>query len=143
MINKAILVGRLGGDPSVRYMPNGGQVTSFSVATDEKWKDKQTGEWVTKTEWINIVAFGKLAEICGQYLVKGKLVYVEGKIQTQQWTDKEGGKHSKTQIVADTMKMLDSKGGERQENSQGGPADPGANRNQEQDVPDSVGEVPF
>jgi len=138
MINKAILLGRLGKDPDVRYMPNGNQVTSFSVATDEKWKDKQTGELVQKTEWHYITTFGKLAEICGQYLSKVKLVYVEGKIQTQQWTDKEGGKHSRTQIVADTMKMLDGKGDGQQSNTQERPpADPGANQNtnQEDDVP--------
>lgn len=137
MINKAILLGRLGKDPDVRYMPNGNQVTSFSVATDEKWKDKQTGEWVQKTEWHNITTFGKLAEICGQYLSKGKLVYVEGKIQTQQWTDKEGGKHSRTQIVAETMKMLDGKGDGRDTSNERIPADATVNQNtnQEDDVP--------
>ena len=107
MVNKVILVGRLGKDPEVRYTPGGDMVTSFSIATDEQWKDK-SGEKVTKTEWHNIVTFGKLAEICGNYLTKGKLVFIEGKIQTQSW-DKDGQKHYKTQIVANNMKMLDGK----------------------------------
>lgn len=137
MINKAILLGRLGQDPTVRYMPSGGQVTSFSVATDETWKDKQTGERVNKVEWHNIVTFGKLAEICGQYLTKGKLVYVEGKIQAQQWTDKDGGKHSKTQIVADTMKMLDGKSERQDAGQEQTPAGPegSQNANPGEDVP--------
>jgi len=91
MINKAILVGRLGKDPEVRYTADGAMVTNFNLATDEQWKDK-SGEKVQKTEWHKIVAFGKLAEICGKYLVKGKLVYLEGRIQTRAWDDKEGDK---------------------------------------------------
>ena len=109
MVNKAMLVGRLGKDPEVRYTPDGAMVTSFSLATDEQWKDKN-GEKVQKTEWHKIVTFGKLAEICGNYLVKGKLVFVEGRIQTQSWDDKEGVKRYTTQIVANNMQMLDSKG---------------------------------
>jgi single-strand DNA-binding protein len=109
MINKAILVGRLGGDPEVRYTPDGAMVTNFRIATDEQWKDKN-GEKVQKTEWHKIVTFGKLAEICGKYLVKGKLVYLEGRIQTRAWDDKEGVKRYTTEIVASNMQMLDSKG---------------------------------
>jgi single-strand DNA-binding protein len=109
MINKAILVGRLGADPEVRYTPDGAMVTNFRIATDEQWKDKN-GEKVQKTEWHKIVTFGKLAEICGKYLVKGKLVYLEGRIQTRSWDDKEGVKHYMTEIVASNMQMLDSKG---------------------------------
>ena len=109
MINKAILVGRLGADPEVRYTPDGAMVTNFRIATDEQWKDKN-GEKVQKTEWHKIVAFGKLAEICGKYLVKGKLVYLEGRIQTRAWDDKEGTKRYTTEIVASNMQMLDSKG---------------------------------
>jgi single-strand DNA-binding protein len=109
MINKAILVGRLGKDPEVRYTPDGMMVTNFTVATDEQWKDK-SGERVQRTEWHRIVTFGKLAEICGKYLVKGKLVYLEGRIQTRAWDDKEGVKRYTTEIVASDMKMLDSKG---------------------------------
>ena len=109
MINKAILVGRLGADPEVRYTPDGMMVTNFNLATDEAWKDK-SGELVKKTEWHRIVTFGKLAEICGNYLAKGKMVYVEGRIQTRSWEDKEGVKRFTTEIVASVMKMLDSKG---------------------------------
>jgi single-strand DNA-binding protein len=109
MINKAILVGRLGKDPEVRYTPDGMMITNFTLATDEQRKDKN-GERVQKTEWHRIVTFGKLAEICGKYLVKGKLVFVEGRIQTRAWEDKEGGKRSTTEIIASDMRMLDSKG---------------------------------
>ena len=109
MINKAILVGRLGADPEVRYTPDGAMVTNFRIATDEQWKDKN-GEKVQRTEWHKIVTFGKLAEICGKYLVKGKLVYLEGRIQTRAWDDKEGTKRYTTEIVASNMQMLDSKG---------------------------------
>ena len=109
MVNKAMLIGRLGKDPEVRYTPDGAMVTNFNLATDEQWKDKN-GEKVQKTEWHKIVTFGKLAEICGNYLVKGKLVFVEGRIQTQSWDDKEGVKRYTTQIVANNMQMLDSKG---------------------------------
>jgi single-strand DNA-binding protein len=109
MINKAILVGRLGKDPEVRYTPDGMMITNFTMATDEQRKDK-SGERVQKTEWHRIVTFGKLAEICGKYLVKGKLVYLEGRIQTRAWDDKEGVKRYTTEIVASNMQMLDSKG---------------------------------
>jgi single-strand DNA-binding protein len=112
MINKAILVGRLGADPEVRYTPDGTMVTNFRIATDEQWKDKN-GEKVQKTEWHRIVTFGKLAEISGRYLTKGKLVYLEGRIQTRNWEDKEGNKRSTTEIVASNMQMLDSKGGQK------------------------------
>jgi len=116
MINKAMLVGRLGKDPEVRYTPDGAMVTSFSMATDEQWKDKN-GEKVQKTEWHKIVTFGKLAEICGNYLVKGKLIFVEGRIQTRSWDDKEGVKRYTTEIVANNMQMLDSKGQNKSEGS--------------------------
>lgn len=109
MVNKAILIGRLGKDPEVRYTPDGTMVTTFSLATDEQWKDKN-GEKVQKTEWHRIVTYRKLAEICGNYLVKGKLVFIEGRIQTRAWEDKEGVKRNMTEIVANDMKMLDSKG---------------------------------
>ncbi|PKN69813.1 MAG: single-stranded DNA-binding protein [Deltaproteobacteria bacterium HGW-Deltaproteobacteria-10] len=109
MVNKAILIGRLGKDPEVRYTPDGTMVTNFTMATDENYKDKN-GEKVQKTEWHRIVTYRKLAEICGNYLTKGKLVYIEGKIQTRTWEDKEGVKRSTTEIVASDMKMLDSRG---------------------------------
>jgi single-strand DNA-binding protein len=109
MVNKAILVGRLGKDPEVRYTPDGMMITSFNLATDEQWKDK-SGQKVQKTEWHRIVTFGKLAEISGSYLSKGKLIFVEGRIQTRSWEDKEGNKRYTTEIVANNMQMLDSKG---------------------------------
>ena len=109
MVNKCIFIGRLGRDPETKYLPSGEPVCNFSIAIDESYKNK-SGEKVQKTEWVNIVAFRKLAEICGNYLVKGKQVYVEGKIQTRSWEDKEGVKRSATEIVANDMKMLDSKG---------------------------------
>src|SRR5260370_39745998 len=110
MINKVILVGRLGKDPESRSMPGGNPVAKFTVATDERYTDK-SGEKQERTEWHNIVAWGKLAEICGQYLRKGKLVYIEGSIRTDSWDDKESGqKRYRTEIVANTMKMLDRRG---------------------------------
>ena len=109
MVNKVLLIGRLGKDPEVRYTPDGMMVTNFSLATDEYRKDKN-GERVQRTEWHRIVTFGKLADICGNYLSKGKLIFVEGRIQTQSWEDKEGNKRYTTEIIASDMRMLDSKG---------------------------------
>lgn len=114
MINKVILVGRLGKDPEVRYMPDGNPVTSFSLATDEQYKDKR-GEKQQKTEWHSIVTFGKLAEICGEYLHKGTLVYIEGKVKTRTWEDKDGVKRYTTEIIASDMKMLESRKTETRE----------------------------
>jgi single-strand DNA-binding protein len=112
MINKVILVGRLGKDPEIRSTPGGTSVAKFTVATDEKFTDR-AGEKQERTEWHNIVAWGKLGEICGQYLRKGKLVYIEGSIRTESWDDKESGqKKYRTEIVAQTMKMLDRRGDE-------------------------------
>src|SRR6266568_1205745 len=111
-VNKVILVGRLGKDPEIRSTPSGTSVAKFSMATDDRYTDK-SGEKQERTEWHNIVAWGKLAEICGQYLRKGKLVYIEGSIRTDSWEDKESGqKKYRTEIVANTMKMLDRKGDE-------------------------------
>ena len=110
MINKVILVGRLGKDPEIRSTPSGTNVARFSLATDEKFTDRN-GDKQERTEWHNIVAWGKLAEICGQYLKKGKLVYIDGSIRTDSWDDKESGqKKYRTEIVASTMKMLDRRG---------------------------------
>ena len=112
MINKVILVGRLGKDPEMRSTPNGNTLAKFTIATDERFTDKN-GEKQERTEWHNITAWGKLGEICGQYLRKGKLVYIEGSIRTDSWDDKESGqKRYRTEIVANTMKMLDRKGDE-------------------------------
>ena len=108
-INKAIIIGRLGRDPEVRYTPSGVAVANFSVATSEDWKDKDSGEKKERTEWHRIVAFGKLGEICGQYLSKGKQVYIEGRIQTRDWEDQNGVKRYTTEIVANQMQMLGAK----------------------------------
>ncbi len=118
MINKVILVGRLGADPEVRYTQDGMMVTNMRVATDEQWKDKN-GERVQKTEWHRVVTFGKLAEVCGNYLSKGRLVYLEGRIQTRSWDDKDGNKRYTTEIVASTMQMLDRKSQESDQASTG------------------------
>lgn len=110
MINKVIIVGRLGKDPEIRSTPSGTSVARFTVATDERFTDRN-GEKQERTEWHNITAWGKLGEICGQYLRKGKLVYIEGSIRTDSWDDKETGqKKYRTEIVANTMKMLDRRG---------------------------------
>lgn len=107
-INKAIIVGRLGQDPELKFTPGGAAVAKFSIATDESFKNK-AGEKQQKTEWHNIVAWGKLAEICGQYLAKGKLVYVEGRMQSRKWEDQGGNKKTSFEIVATHMTMLGSK----------------------------------
>jgi len=108
-INKVILIGNLGKDPELRHMPNGTTVASITLATSESWKDKQTGESKETTEWHRVSFFNRLAEIVGEYLTKGSKVYVEGKIQTRKWTDQEGTERYSTDIIANTMQMLDSK----------------------------------
>jgi single-strand DNA-binding protein len=108
-VNKVILVGRLGRDPETRYTGGGQAVANFSVATDESYKDKN-GERQKRTEWHRITAWGKLAEICQQYLKKGTMVYIEGRIQSREWQDKEGQKRTSYDIVANTMRMLSSRG---------------------------------
>ncbi len=110
-INKVILVGNLGKDPETRYMPNGKAVTNFSIATSESWKDKQTGEQREQTEWHNIVMYDRLAEIAAEYLKKGSQVYVEGKLRTRKWQDKEGRDRYTTEINANEMQMLGGRGG--------------------------------
>ena len=107
-ITKVILIGRLGRDPEVKHTPSGQAVAKFSIATDETYKDRN-GEQQRRTEWHNIVAWRRLAEICGEYLVKGKLVYIEGRLRTRKWEDREGNKRSTTEIEAREMKMLSPK----------------------------------
>jgi len=109
MVNRVLLIGRLGKDPEVRYTPDGMMVTNFTMATDEQRKDKN-GQKIQRTEWHRIVTFGKLAEICSSYLSKGKLIFIEGRIQTKSWEDKDGNKRTTTEIIANNMQMLDSKG---------------------------------
>lgn len=110
-VNKVILIGNLGQDPEVKYMPNGGAVTNVTVATSESWKDKSSGEQKENTEWHRVVFFRRLAEIAGEYLKKGSKVYIEGKLQTRKWQDQSGNDRYTTEIVANEMQMLDSRGG--------------------------------
>lgn len=110
-INKVILVGNLGRDPEVRYTESGSAVANLAIATSETWKDKQTGEQQERTEWHRVVMFNRLGEIAGEYLKKGSKVYVEGKLQTRKWQDKEGQDRYTTEIVGNEMQMLDSRGG--------------------------------
>lgn len=114
-VNKVIILGNLGKDPEVRFMPNGGGVANLTIATSESWKDKQTGEQKEKTEWHRVVMFGKLAEIAGEYLKKGSKVYIEGQLQTRKWQNQQGQDQYTTEIVVQgfngTMQMLDSRGG--------------------------------
>lgn len=129
-INKVILIGNLGQDPEVRYMPNGGAVTNISIATSESWRDKETGEQKERTEWHRVVFMGKLAEVAGEYLKKGSQVYVEGKLQTRKWTDQEGKERYTTEVLVDgfsgVMQMLGSR------NQQDGQAPQGAEPHQGQ-----------
>ena len=109
-VNKVILVGNLGRDPETRYLPDGGAITNISIATTDVWKDK-SGDKQERTEWHRVAFFGKLAEIAGEYLKKGSQVYVEGRLQTRKWQDKEGQDKYTTEIVADRMQMLGSRAG--------------------------------
>lgn len=109
-VNKVILIGRLGRDPEVRYTPDGTAVANFSIATSREWNDKATGEKREQTEWHRIVAFRRLGEICGEYLSKGSQVYIEGRLQTRDWEDKDGNKRYTTEIVASQMQMLGPRG---------------------------------
>ena len=110
-INKVILIGNLGQDPEVRYTPNNVAVCNISVATSESWKDKNTGEMQERTEWHRVSMFRRLAEIAGEYLKKGSKVYIEGRLQTRKWQDQQGQDRYSTDIIADNMQMLDSRGG--------------------------------
>lgn len=110
-INKVIVVGNLGQDPDTRYMPSGSAVTNITVATNESWKDKQTGEQKDRTEWHKVAMFGRLAEIAAEYLRKGSQVYIEGKLRTRKWQDQQGNDRYTTEIIADEMQMLGGRGG--------------------------------
>ena len=129
-VNKVILIGNLGQDPEVRYMPNGNAVTNVTLATSDSWKDRETGQQQERTEWHRVVFFGKLAEIAGQYLRKGSKVYVEGALRTRKWQDNQGQDRYTTEIVVDMngqMQMLDGRGdnsGYQQPQQQGGFAAP-------------------
>ncbi len=110
-VNKVILVGNLGKDPEVRYMPSGNAVANVTLATTESWKDKQSGEKQERTEWHTVVFYSRLAEIAGEYLKKGSQVYVEGSLRTRKWQDKNGNDRYTTEIIANDMQMLGSRGG--------------------------------
>ena len=108
-VNKAIILGNVGNDPELKYTANGNAIANISIATSESWKDKQTGQKQEKTEWHKVSAFGRLAEIIGEYVKKGSKVYIEGKIQTRKWQDKNGEDRYTTEIVANELQLLDSR----------------------------------
>jgi single-strand DNA-binding protein len=131
-VNKVILIGNLGKDPETKYLSSGDAVTNFTVATTESWKDKATNEKKESTEWHRISAFGKLAEICGEYLKKGSQVYIEGKIKTRKWQDKEGVDRYTTEITADQMRML---GSAKSESTEKPAKQPPKQRDDDDDLP--------
>jgi single-strand DNA-binding protein len=151
-VNKVILIGNLGRDPETRYMPEGGAITNISIATTDKWKDKN-GEMQEKTEWHRVAFFGKLAEIAGEYLKKGSQVYVEGRLQTRKWQDKDGADKYTTEIVANVMQMLGSRqgmgggdrdaGGERPQGSGAKPAATGSKPAGKGKFDDFEDDIPF
>jgi single-strand DNA-binding protein len=140
-VNKVILLGNLGADPEVRYTPSGMAVANFRIATSESYKNKE-GQKEDKTEWHKIVTFGKLAEICGEYLNKGKQVYLEGRIQTSQWEDKEGNKRYTTEIICNQMQMLGRAGEKGSVPAEGPPEDSGGGSQAKEDTSD-FDDVPF
>jgi single-strand DNA-binding protein len=129
-LNKVLIIGRLGRDPEMRYTPSGRPVTTFSVATSRTWNTSEGGRR-TETEWFNVVAWSNLAEICKQHLSKGRLVYIEGRLQTRHWEDPDGNKHSSTEIVANEMIMLD----DRREGGSGGYEEEGEEVGEEDEFP--------
>lgn len=136
-VNKVIIVGNLGKDPESRAMPSGGTATNLTVATTESWKDKQSGEKQERTEWHNVVAFNRLAEIMAEYLKKGSQVYIEGKLQTRKWQDKEGNDRYTTEILANEMQMLGGNSGASTTQQQSRPtqSQPAASQNDDLDDP--------
>ena len=140
-VNKVILVGSLGQDPETRFMTNGNPVCNISIATNEKWKDKNSGEMVEKTEWHKVVFFGKLAEIVEKYLKKGSQVYIEGKLETKKW-EKDGVTHYTTSIKAHEMQMLGGKGS-GESNNQSTQQQPQQQPQQQQSMDDFDGDIPF
>ena len=132
-VNRVTLIGYIGKDPEVKYMPSGDAVVSLSIATSESWKDKQTGEKKEATEWHRVNFFGKTAEVCGQYLKKGSTIYVEGSLHTRKWNDKEGIERYTTEIRGDRMQML---GGKSEDKPQAKPAGKPAQSNDfDDDIP--------
>ncbi|MCC5791959.1 MAG: single-stranded DNA-binding protein [Legionellaceae bacterium] len=154
-INKVILIGNMGTDPEVRYLPSGGAVATLSLATSETWKDKQTGERQERTEWHRVVCFNRLGEIAGEYLRKGAKVYIEGSLRTRKWQDQQGQDKYTTEIVASEMQMLDGRSGATQgsydampqSSSQSAPSRQSPPAHSSQSVPEAFGDldddVPF
>ena len=149
-INKVILVGNLGADPDVKYMPSGSAVVNVSVATADSWKDKNTGQQQERTEWHRVVFFNRLAEIVAEYLKKGSQVYIEGRIQTRKWQDKQGVDRYSTEIIANDMQMLGSRGGDFGSGQsyaggkhQAAPQSPPSNAASRAPEPDFDDDVPF
>jgi single-strand DNA-binding protein len=149
-VNKVIIVGNLGADPDVRYLPSGGAVTNISVATSESWKDKDSGQTQERTEWHKIAMFARLAEIAGEYLRKGSKVYIEGSLRTRKWQDKEGKDRYTTEIIANTMQMLDSRaggasaGGQSMDVGSSAQYEPAASMSADQSAPnDFDDDIPF
>lgn len=122
-VNKVILIGNLGADPETRYTTDGAAITNIRIATTDRWKDKGSGEMREQTEWHRIVFFGRLAEIAGEYLKKGSPVYVEGRLRTRKWTDKEGNDRYTTEVTADSMQLLGSRGGAGEPSTRDAPGD--------------------
>lgn len=137
-VNKVILIGRLGADPEVRYASSGSAVANFNMATSTNFTDKN-GQKTERTEWHRVVVFGKLAEICGEYLAKGKQVYIEGRLRTRDWEDRDGNKRKTTEIVATSMQMLGSAG----DQVRGDARDAGPQANDDMSGPVSEDDVPF
>lgn len=141
-VNKVILVGNLGRDPETRYMPDGGAITNISIATTSSWKDK-SGEKQEATEWHRVAFFGKLAEIAGEYLVKGSQVYVEGRLRTRKWQDKDGADKYTTEILADSMQMLGSRPGGEERSAPRPPQTAPAAGAKPQKFEDMSDDIPF
>ena len=134
-LNKVLIIGNLGADPEIKYTQAGSPVANLSVATSERWKDKNTGEQKEQVEWHRVVIFGRLAEIAEQYLKKGSKIFVEGKLQTRDWEDSEGKKRYTTEVVAREMTMLDSKGDSMESSSSASSSSKPDNDKSEEDIP--------
>ena len=134
-LNKVLIIGNLGADPEIKYTQAGSPVANLSVATSERWKDKNTGEQKEQVEWHRVVIFGRLAEIAEQYLKKGSKIFVEGKLQTRDWEDSEGKRRYTTEVVAREMTMLDSKGDSMESSSSASSSSKPDNDKTEEDIP--------
>lgn len=143
-VNKAIVLGNLGQDPEIRYTPSGGAVVNLSIATTNKWKDKQTNEQREKTEWHRVVLYNRLAEIAGEYLRKGRPIYIEGRLETRKWQDKDGIDRYITEIIGDQMQMVGGDGGMQDNNKRNNlDQQQKATSNQSLDVADLDDDIPF